>query len=143
MTPLERLVRRSEIGLCWSVRKPSGNGYGYAQIDGKMYRAHRWAWEHLVGPLAPEQHLDHLCRNRACWNPDHLEPVTPRQNVLRGVGVTSSHAAQEECIHGHAFDEVNTYWRPDGSRGCRRCRADAAGRARQRRRAARAATMTA
>jgi hypothetical protein len=87
----------------------------------KRVRAHRHAYLILVGPVSDGLHLDHLCRNRACVNPAHLEPVSPQVNVLRGETPAAANAAKTHCVHGHPFDEANTYRNPSGSRSCRAC----------------------
>ena len=99
---------------------------GYSTIglgrrtDGKIY-AHRFAYEALIGPIPPGYTLDHLCRNRRCVNPAHLEPVPKGINILRGEALSSFHARQTHCIHGHPFDLFNTrYYR--GRRHCLTCR---------------------
>jgi hypothetical protein len=70
--------------------------------------------------------LDLLCRNRRCVNPAHLEPVTTRQNLLRGETFQAANAAKTECPQGHPYDDDNTYPIPNGGgRGCRKCRREA------------------
>lgn len=122
-------VQRPELGPCWLWKAGRTNGYGVCSVDGRHIRAHRFAYEALVGPIPPGKELDHLCRNRPCVNPDHVEPVTTAVNVLRGVGPTARAARATHCPQGHPYDEQNTRVRPDGSRACRRCGAARALRA--------------
>lgn len=103
-------------------------GYGAMFARGE-HGAHRVSWLLHRGPIPTGLQLDHLCRNRACVNPDHMEPVTVRENVLRGEGPAARHARQTTCLHGHLFDEANTYpYR--GGRRCRQCGRDAAAKKR-------------
>lgn len=97
------------------------NGYGEFGIEGRTCLVHRVAWELLVGPIPDGLDLDHLCRNRLCVNPDHLEPVTRRENLLRGETIPAFHAAQTHCVHGHEFTPDNTHIERNGSRRCLRC----------------------
>lgn len=103
---------------------------GYGIFDHRC--AHRIAWELERGPIQRGLVIDHLCRNRSCVNPDHLEPVTQRQNLLRGDTFVARNAAKTHCQRGHEFTRENTYYAPKGgSRHCQTCR-----REYQRRRAA-------
>ena len=107
----------------WTAGKDRA-GYGVYNGAGLGTRAaHRIAYMLLVGAIPAGLELDHLCRVRACVNPAHLEPVTPRVNQLRGEGFAGQRARQTHCIHGHRFTPENTYITPGrGTRQCRACR---------------------
>src|SRR5262249_43013716 len=97
-------------------------GFWQGGAGGTYHLAHRIAYSLLVRPLAQHEHLDHLCRNRACVNPAHLEPVSLKENVLRGIGITAINAKKTHCFAGHEFTSENTrVWR--GKRHCRKCAA--------------------
>jgi hypothetical protein len=123
--PVEfRLIENIELTVrgCWFwTGNTDKNGYGRISIGAKARRAHRVAYEALVGPVPPGRQLDHLCRVPSCINPDHLEPVSPRENVMRGLTPAAANASKTHCPKGHPYDEENTYRRSDGSRGCREC----------------------
>lgn len=113
---------------CWiSNRAAQPNGYTKLGYLGTTWLTHRFAYTVFLGPVPNGLQLDHLCRQRACCNPTHLEPVTARENILRGDLV------KPECLRGHPLSGPNLYPRPDNpqQRGCRACRAET-----QRRRAA-------
>jgi hypothetical protein len=112
---------------CWEWTASKIGGYGRFSVgQHRTVAAHRWAYEALVGPIPDGLTLDHLCRNRACVNPAHLEPVTMRENVLRGFNPCAINARKTECPKGHPFDEVNTYRKPSRPqlRYCRTCERD-------------------
>lgn len=114
---------------CW-IWTASQQSKGYGQFGsrsggcrrGKSTQAHRIAYELRVGPIPEGMTLDHLCRNTLCVNPDHLEPVTRGENVLRGVGFSATNARKTHCPRGHDLTGENVYVTPTGRRNCRTCR---------------------
>jgi hypothetical protein len=113
-------------GDCWlwiAFVDRHGHGSFTALINGRKssWRAHRLAWELLVGPIADGLTLDHLCRNRRCVNPDHLEPVPMGVNILRGVGPSAINARKRVCIRGHDVWDLKR----NGERVCRICKHEA------------------
>ncbi|WP_431999289.1 HNH endonuclease [Streptomyces sioyaensis] len=114
---LLRNVRPAPSG-CWMWTGPlDSDGYGKTSTDNRTVSAHRWLWTLLRGELRPEQHLDHLCRVRHCVNPDHLEPVSCRENLRRGHLARQTHICPE---HGPKAR------RRSGRLVCRACDARAA-----------------
>jgi len=125
-TALERFdeanVTEDDNG-CWVwLDGRSEQGYGRFNARRKFYLVHRFSYELLIGPIPEGLVLDHLCRNRACFNPWHLDPVTDRVNIVRGEGFAARAARATTCPSGHPYDEANTYqW--NGVRYCKACRA--------------------
>ncbi len=130
----ERFWRRVTIldNGCWQwTGGQNSEGYGsftLQVITGQkriQIGAHRWAYLHYVGLVPDRLVLDHLCRNRACVNPLHLEPVTEKVNALRGEGQTAKNARKSHCKHGHKFECDNIAFETDSkgriSRRCRKC----------------------
>ena len=129
-------------GSCWPwPLSRDRDGYGQVSTGGKggrMPRAHRVVYEIFVGPVPEGLTLDHTCHNeaaargecdggatcphRACVNPAHLEPVTSRVNILRGLSPTAVNARKAECDNGHPLAGDNLYRGPQGGRVCRECR---------------------
>jgi hypothetical protein len=108
---------------CWiwrGCRFSGSGGYGLFPIRGKSMKAHRWSYEFMVGAIPEGLQLDHLCRNRACVNPWHLEPVTARVNNSRSQSLSALQSRQTHCLHGHEFTEANTR-RTHGRRYCISC----------------------
>jgi hypothetical protein len=118
-------VARGGTGGCWLwTAGKFSEGYGQFWRDGRNLHAHRVAYELLVGPIPEGLNLDHLCRVRHCVNPAHLEPVTARTNLLRGVGQPARNARKTHCKNGHEFTPENTYEIRPGWRACRQCKRD-------------------
>lgn len=86
---------------CWEWTRYKESGYGRLKRNGRHVLAHRFFYETCFGPVSTGLDLDHLCRNRWCCNPDHLEPVTRRENILRGIGVAAIAARKTHCVRGH------------------------------------------
>jgi hypothetical protein len=134
----EMAIEDPETG-CWEwrgIRHRDGYGRFSCRTDeanGEMWQAHRLAWTLALGPV-PTDTLDHLCRNRLCVNPAHLEPTTRGENVRRGN--PGKWARRDSCPAGHAYDEANTWISKQGWRQCRTCSREKQARIRARRRAA-------
>lgn len=118
--PLERLwsmVNKGGPKDCWIwTGCLTHDGYGRFWFANKTVLAHRFAYEHLVGPIPNDLTCDHLCRNRACVNPAHIELVTVKENTRRGSG----NYGKTHCIRGHEFTPENTYTNRN-KRQCRKC----------------------
>lgn len=105
----ERYSKYVPFSGCWVWTGALTTGYGTAYIPAKGHvLLHRFAYEVLRGPIPSGLCLDHLCRVRNCWNPDHLEPVTNKENLLRGVGCSAINAAKTHCLRGHEYTTDNT-----------------------------------
>jgi len=116
---------------CWPwTAGQNGDGYGLFYVDRSRPKelAHRFAYELLVGPIPEGLDIDHVsesgCAMRHCMNAlAHMEPVTRRENVLRGTGLPAANALKTHCAEGHEFTPENTYVYPDGRhRECRTCK---------------------
>jgi hypothetical protein len=111
---------------CWLwMGSKDRNGYGQVRIGkrpGKLFYTHRLAYEMLVGLIPSGMVIDHLCKNPACCNPDHLEPVTQRENVRRGRG--NGYRERTHCIRGHEFTPENTRRQTNGGRQCISCKVE-------------------
>lgn len=112
------------IDTCWQWQGGqcgSTIAYGTYRRNGRQAPAHRVSYELFRGPIPDGLVIDHLCRNGLCVRLDHLEAVPQRTNVMRGNGLAAINARKIRCIHGHEFDDANTYWTPVGKRRCRAC----------------------
>jgi len=125
MRPLiERFTEKyepvTETG-CWIWTAALSDGYGQIEEKGKFKWAHRISYEIHKGNIPAGLQIDHLCRIRCCVNPEHLEAVSPKENVRRGLkGVLKTH-----CPKGHPYSGSNLYLIPKGGRDCRTCRSAA------------------
>jgi hypothetical protein len=126
----EEQVDRTDESGCWPwMGKISFPGYGRIGADrqdgkNRQLYAHRVAYEFYVGPIPEGMTLDHICRNRACVNPAHLEVVTRGENTRRGLLLRdwNPSSAKTHCPQGHPYDEENTYRTKSGRRLCVICK---------------------
>lgn len=125
---LQRLWAHTQVNLttgCWEwtgCKSPAG--YGYIGFNKRTQAVHRVGFVAYRGPITSPV-LDHLCRNRGCWNPWHLEPTTPKENNRRGAGFSGRNAQRTHCAQGHPFTGHNVYVTARGHRACRQCNANA------------------
>ena len=114
------------LSPCWTwLWHKDRSGYGTVFWKGRGQSVHRVMYELVNGPVPLGLELDHLCRNRACFNPQHLEPVTHRENMVRGYGWAGRNNRKTHCPSGHPYDDENTYRTKDGRR-CRACHRESA-----------------
>lgn len=132
MDLIDRFVAKVEFtDDCWLWTAATNNtGYGIFRGEDRNHVAHRFAYETFVEP-ADGLDIDHLCRIRNCVNPDHLEPVTRRENLLRGETLTAANTGKTHCPKGHPLVEPNLCGGMNG-RKCKTCKNEAE-RERQRR----------
>lgn len=105
--------------LVWTGTFAS-NGYGVATVAGRQWKAHRLSYVVAKGRIPADLVLDHLCRRKACINPEHLEPVQNGENVLRGESFSARNRRRTHCVHGHKLTGANLY-RQGRRRRCRAC----------------------
>lgn len=132
--PMDRLLQRVVIDgpmwedgtRCWNSKTVSANGYGTVfWLNGGHMLPHRAAYILAVGEIPAGHEIDHLCRNRRCCNPLHLEAVTRGENLRRGDTFAARKSRQTHCKRGHRFTPENTYVSSRGERGeriCRKCK---------------------
>lgn len=110
---------------CWVwTAALNAAGYGVVGMGGKVVRVHRVIYEHMRGAIDRKLVLDHLCRNEACCNPDHLDPVTDGENFRRGMHYAAISWRTGMCKRGLHQMSVHAHVRPNGSRYCKPCQVD-------------------
>lgn len=131
ISAIERLAKKFFIANngCWEwIGAKTAEGYGTAVVSYKQTSAHRHLYQSVHGLLPKNIQLDHLCKNKGCVNPKHLEPVTAHENLMRSDSMSAINNRKIQCINGHEFSENNTYyrWRKNRrERDCKTCRKDA------------------
>lgn len=123
----ERFWARVDVpyqpSCCWEwTGCVKSNGYGDCTFGAKSFMPHRVAYTLLVGPIPNGLQIDHLCRNRKWVNPDHLEPVTNKENARRGISPIATKMRRNHCHRGHEYTPENTKLDHKGSRVCQACR---------------------
>jgi len=136
---LERFHEKYEVqpNGCWIwMSAQNGTGYGQFSFEGKPRLAHRWFYERTKKKVEQGKELDHLCRNRSCVNPDHLEEVSRSENNRRGlIGERTRERSRAitHCPHGHEYSADNTYMTKAGTRCCKTCKRNSIIASRQKR----------
>lgn len=116
-------IKINEETGCWKwIGALSSGGYGDISINGRTLRAHRLSFLLHKGDLIKGLTLDHLCRNRSCVNPEHLEQVTYQENILRGEGICAINSRKTHCKNGHPLSGKNLHIRPNKGRDCKICK---------------------
>ena len=113
-------IKIDPLTFCWEWQKSLKHGYGHFYIKPKQKLTHRLAYEHWNRPIPKLIVIDHLCKNKKCCNPTHLEAVSQKTNVLRDLQYYPG-KDKNQCIHGHEFTPENIYNTKTGERQCKKC----------------------
>ncbi len=124
-SPIERFLKKIQVldNGCWKwIAQLDQDGYGvFWKTAEKAYRSHRFIYEYYHGHICSDLTIDHLCRNRWCENPPHLELVTNKENVRRGDNFNRD---KTHCLQGHPYSGFNLIIRKNGKRECRICKSE-------------------
>ena len=109
---------------CWNwVGAKNKQGYGRFNVNGKAVRTHRYSYELFKKSIPTGLVIDHLCKNTSCCNPDHLEPVTQKENTLKGMTGQHIRVPRTHCKRGHEYTPENIIPHTNNKRGrCRICK---------------------
>jgi hypothetical protein len=123
----QRFWSRVEVpnqpSCCWEwTGALTDRGYAEVSLDGLVFKSHRVAYSDLIESVPTDKMIDHLCRNRKCVNPDHLQIASDKMNVRTGFSPSGVHARKTHCPQGHPYDNVNTYWWNGTNRQCKTCK---------------------
>lgn len=127
-------VQVAESG-CWEWTASTNHGYGYFKMHRKLHRVHRMTYEAWHGEIPISLEIDHLCRNKLCANPTHLEAVSHRENVRRGLNASYARNSATCRLGLHAITPANTRTDLNGKRRCIECKRASQRRYRKRERA--------
>lgn len=109
-------------GGCWIWNgAQTSAGYSQFQVNKRTVYGHRWSYKHFVGEIKKGLTVDHICRIRSCVNPKHLEAVTNKENILRGIAPSAINSRKTHCVHGHKLSSDNIYNNKNGHRVCKTC----------------------
>jgi hypothetical protein len=123
--PIENFKKHIQITKegCWewTAKIHKNTGYGYFTVKGKTHLSHRFSYKYFKGEIPLNLCIDHICENRKCVNPEHLQAITLKQNILKGKSVCAQKAKQIYCHKNHPLSGENLYITPDNRRQCKTC----------------------